>query len=289
MKSQCKQGSEDFKGETIIGAGVEALETHFLQLTVDRFDLATMGIKQGGVCSAVAAHVLAIARHQAYTAIDVGQEFILLADIAFVSDDDTAFRQAGQQILYSHQFIPVGGQHLERNRDTLSTAHQVQLPAKVMLVATGAVAVECSPLHFATPPRAHALTHRQRAGIDEVDPASLKGLTHQPTELIQHRQQAMQTAVEARDAHLADVAQPLQNTQGAFMMVLKGAGGDNGHCQNLGITTSSTHIRLVLHGFQQIINHHINRYNIVVVHGLRSFDESGWYFHSNERGLNDFN
>ena len=92
-----------------------------------------------------------------------------------------------------------------------------------------------------------------------------------PGGLPERLQQGVHTAVEARHVHRADVAQPQQDAQCPFMMVLKVLGCYHGHRHDFSSRDVRSVVILVLHHLQQIIYRHICCYNVRVVHTAPSF------------------
>src|SRR5205807_612769 len=84
--------------------------------------------------------------------------------------------------------------------------------------------------------------------------------------------QAVQATVEAGEGErTGEIAEGAQDAQGAFVMVLKLAGGDHphGHGRPLGsitITCAGAAIGAVSEGAQEIVKHDVDGYNQGVVH-----------------------
>ena len=69
------------------------------------------------------------------------------------------------------------------------------------------------------------------------------------------------------------------------MVVLKILGGEHGQSQDFGIAHPGSTIILMVHGFQQVINHHICGYNLGVVHAGSSLNSVSQLY-SNECRMN---
>ena len=86
---------------------MKPLQAYFLQLTIDCLNPRAMSADQRCVFSRVAGHIPTLFGNEPHAPMDVAQLLVTVADIPFVGDDHTAFRQRAEQRLHQGQLIPV--------------------------------------------------------------------------------------------------------------------------------------------------------------------------------------
>ncbi len=163
--------------------------------------------------------------------------------------------------------IMVGGrQQVKTDGNPFRRTHQMQPPAEELLVFGGTVTAEFPSPHFLAAPSTHALTDGQRQTVNDEGFSMSKHLPNQSDHPVEPFAQCVQLPVEARDAQAVDVTQRHQQAQRTLMMVLKIFGCDHCHCQDLRRMSACSAVIFEAPRFQNVINHHIRRYNVGVVH-----------------------
>ena len=90
----------DFQVEPLIGAGMEPLEAHALQLAVERFDSFAMVLQVQFIDPVVRLHIDFANRHQAHPGVGLNRSFIIRAIEGFIAQGFSSLRQAKEQFLH---------------------------------------------------------------------------------------------------------------------------------------------------------------------------------------------
>ena len=251
---------------------MNALQAHLLKLTIDRLNARAMSTDQSSVFRGIAFPFAVLLRNEPHVPIDLAQLQVLVADTPFIGDDYTAFRQRAEQILHQGQLIPFGRQQLKADWHTRRIIDQMQLPTELDFAFASTISQLVISLDSAKALSAHTLADRNRHGVNHKHVARRHHLAQHTHDEQQRILQGMQAKIEPRHAQRQQVARLLQQTRHPFMMIVKELGGHHHNRHDLGATNHRSPVLHVADCFQNIINYHINRYNVGGVYDVSSSD-----------------
>jgi len=103
-------------------------------------------------------------------------------------------------------------------------------PEGARLLLRRAIAAVCRPAHLATAPGARPLADGQRHAVNDEECTARERFTQEIKQDGELVCEAMQPSVEAGDRERArEIAEGAQHAQGAFLMILELAGGNDAH------------------------------------------------------------
>jgi hypothetical protein len=147
-KGEREQTRPSFQIETVVGAGVQMLNPHRLQLAVERFNPFARVPQILIVRPSVGGHVLTPHRHQPHPGRREDTGSIKVRTVAFVAEDGRPRWQDHRQFMNRSQIVIGSRQQVKADWDTVGGTDQMQAPTEELLVLGGAVAAEGFVPHF---------------------------------------------------------------------------------------------------------------------------------------------
>jgi hypothetical protein len=272
--SESQQRGKHFDGKAGVGAGVQALYAHTLQLAVDCLNSMPIATQTAPLVKGVGLHVGFVPGHEVYTiALGGGSQcsLDLGTDVPFVSVHSGSFGQAKCQLIDGSEVMPGSGQQLKAHWYSLWGTDQMQSPPKEEPFLSSTLAeevpsVRVSSIDLAASEGSHSLAHRHGHTVYDESLTLRKQLSQKMHHVLQPLGKCVQPATEAGSANrFGDVAQSFHHEQRSFMVIVEVHRCYYRYCEHFCITHPSQLVALMSQSAECIGYDNINRYNLGVV------------------------
>ncbi len=235
-----------------VRARVEPLDTHPLDLTVDRLNRATIGSDDQLVAPVMQAHLLAASRDEPNAGVGQQTGGIGGADRGRVADEPRPRRQGDGHLVERRQLVRGRWQKLEADRRAVRRADQMQAPAKQPLVVGCAIAARRSPARVATAPRADPTADTRGHAVDDDHVPAREPLPWRGCQNGDPIGKPMQPSVAARAAprpgQSAELAHHARRPLVTVLEVVRSDHGDGSHVRIRRLRPRVAPMARLLHG-----------------------------------------
>lgn len=185
--SQSQQTSQHLESKAGVGASVQALYAHLMQLAVERLYAVPVPAQPTPFFKSVGFHVGSVPGYQMHSVSSHGRSQRSLdggTDVPFVSVHTCSFGQTHCQLIDGSEVMPSPRQQRKAHRHSLWGAYKVQPPPKKAPRLSATLAEEMLPIRvtsvdLTTPEGSHSFAHRHRHTVyDEGLPCG-EQLPHQ--------------------------------------------------------------------------------------------------------------